>query len=73
PAHKSILVRNFLAKNSTNLVLQATRDFFFSRSKQSLRGCHFEPIEATKRNSLNELKPIPETKFRQCSVEWKKR
>jgi len=59
--------RNFSAKNSTNIILQAPYspdltlcDFFLSpKFKLSLRGKRFESTEAVKEKSLKELKAIP--------------
>ena len=64
PAHSSLLVRNFLAKNNTVIVLQppyspdlAPCDFFlFPRFKRPMKGRRFATIEEIKTETLRELK-----------------
>lgn len=87
PAHSSMLVRDFLAKYSTNMILQAPYspnvtpcDFFlFLRLKLLLHGHRFESIkaietiEAIKRNSLRVLNTILEIHYQRCFEDWKKR
>lgn len=81
PAHTSMLVRDFLAKNCTNIVPQtpyssdvAPCDFFlFPRLKLPLRGTRFDSVDDIKRNSLSELKAIPKEAFSGAFEEWKKR
>ena len=71
PSHKAIIVKEFLAKNSTNIIEEppyspdmASTDFFlFSKLKLSLRGTHFQSIEGINKNSRRELKSIPENAF----------
>ncbi|KOC60422.1 hypothetical protein WH47_08492, partial [Habropoda laboriosa] len=68
PAHISMLVRDLLAKNSTNITSQASHSldqatyefFLLPRWKLPLRKRRFESSEIVKQNSLNELKAIPE-------------
>ncbi|CAK9827582.1 Mariner Mos1 transposase [Anthophora retusa] len=80
PSHTSILVREFLAKNSTNVIEQAPYssdmapcDFFlFPKLKLPLRGRRFESIEAIKENS-QELKALPSSAFKKCFEDWEKR
>lgn len=81
PPHTSLLVRDLLAKNAVNIVPHppyspdlAPCDFWlFSKLKRPLRGHRFEAIEEIKRESLRELKAIPEIEFSKCFEEWKKR
>ena len=78
PSHKAIIVNEFLAKNSTNIIEQppyssdmAPADFFFfPKRKLSLRGTRFQSIENIKENSRRELKSIPENAFKKCFYDW---
>jgi len=78
PSHKAIVVQEFLAKNSTNVIEQAPYspdmapcDFFlFPKLKLPLRGRRFESIEAIKENSLKELKAIPQWAYQRCMEDW---
>ncbi|XP_043260660.1 uncharacterized protein LOC122402146 [Colletes gigas] len=80
-SHTSILVREFLAKNSTNVIEQAPYssdmalcDFFlFPKLKLPLRGRRFESMEAIKENSQKELKALPSPAFKKCFEDWEKR
>ena len=81
PSHTALILREFFAKNSTNIVPQppyspylAPCDFWlFSKLKRPLRGNRFESIEDIKRESLRALKAIPEIDFNNCFEDWKKR
>nr|APL98296.1 truncated putative DD34D transposase [Bactrocera tryoni] len=81
PSHKAIIVNEFLAKHSTNIIEQAPYspdmapcDFFlFSTLKYPLRGTRFDSIEDIKTNSTRELKAIPESAYKKCFDDWKKR
>lgn len=78
PSHTSILVREFLTKNSTNVIDQAPYspdmapcDFFlFPKLKLPLRGRRFESIEDIKQNSQKELKVIPKRAYQKCFNDW---
>ena len=78
PPHKAIVVQEFLAKNSTNVIEQAPYspdmapyDFFlFLKLKLQLRGRRFESIEAIKENSLKKLKAIPQRAYQRCMEDW---
>lgn len=78
PSHTSTIVREFLAKNSTNIIDQAPYspdmapcDFFlFPKLKLPLRGRRFESIEVIKENSTKELKAIPESAYKKCFDDW---
>ena len=81
PAHSSLLVRNFLAKNNTFIMPQpsyspdlAPCDFFlFPRLKRPMKGRRFATIEEIKPESLRELKDIPQSAYEKCFEDWKKR
>ena len=78
PPHKAIIVNEFLAKNSTNIIEQpsyspdmAPADFFlFPKLKLLLRGTRFQSIEDIKKNSRRELQSIPENAFKKCFDDW---
>ena len=80
PAHSSLLVRNFLAKNNTVIMPQppyspdlAPSDFFlFPRLKRPMKGPRFATIEEIKTESLRELKDIPKSAYQKCFEDWKK-
>lgn len=75
PAHSAIILREFLTKNSVNIVPQppyspdlVPYDFFlFSRLKNLLRGHHFESIEEIQWKSNKALKAIPRSAYE----DWK--
>ena len=79
PSHTASILREFFAKNATNIVPQppyspdlALCDFWlFSKLKRPLRGHRFESIEAIKGESLKALRSIPESDFAACFEEWK--
>ena len=81
PAHSSLLVRNFLAKNNTVIMPQppyspdlAPCDFFlFPKLKRPMKGRRFATIEEIKTESLRELKDIPKSAYQKCFKDWKKR
>lgn len=81
PAHTSLLVREFLAKNNTVTMPQppyspdmAPCDFFlFPKIKRTLKGRRFTSIDDIKSASLKELKAIPKIEFEKCFDDWKKR
>jgi len=78
PSHKAIIVNEFLAKISTNIIEQspyspdmAPANFFLlPKLKLSLRGTRFQSIEDIKENSRWELKSIPENAFKKCFDDW---
>jgi transposase len=69
PTHSSFLVRNFLAKNETTVVLQppyspdlAPADFFlFPKLKSTLNGRRFDTFDEIQKNLMKELFTIPES------------
>lgn len=81
PSHKAIIVQEFLTKNSTQVIEQAPYspdmapcDFFlFPRLKLLLRGRRFESIEDIQKNSLKELKALPQSAYEKCMEDWIKR
>ena len=81
PAHTSLLVRPFLAKNNTVTMPQppyspdmAPCDFFlFPKIKKTLKGRRFTAIYDIKSASLKQLKAIPKIEFEKCFEDWKKR
>ena len=81
PSHTALVLREYLAKNSTNIVPQppylpdlAPCDFWlFSKLKRPLRGHRFDSIEEIKAESKRELMAIPEDEYKQCFENWKKR
>ena len=81
PAHTSMLVRDFLAKNKTVIMPQppyspdlAPADFFlFPKLKTPMKGKRFAAIEEIKEKSKQELLAIPKSAFQKCFEDWKKR
>ena len=73
-SHKAIIVYEFLAKNSTNIIEQppyspdmAPADFFlFRQLKLPLLGTLFQLVEDIKENSRREMKSIPENALKKC-------
>ena len=78
PFHKAIIVNEFLAKTSANIIEQppyspdmAPADFFlFPKLKLPLRGTRFQSIEDITENSRRELKSIPENAFKKFFDDW---
>ena len=74
PAHTSMLVREFLAKNKTVIMPQppyspdlAPADFFlFPKLKTPMKGKRFATIEEIKEKSKQELLAIPKSAFQKC-------
>lgn len=81
PAHRSLLVTEFLAKHATVILPQppyspdlSPADYFlFARLKKPLKGRRFESIEDIKQNSQMALKAIKKNEYKKCFEEWKKR
>src|SRR5215469_3884082 len=81
PAHASLLIREFLAKQETIVVPQspyspdlAPADFFvFPKLKSTLKGRQFQTVEEIKENSLQDLRAIPQNTFQDAFQNWKKR
>jgi len=81
PSHRAHVVTEFKTKNSINTIDQppyspdlAPADFFlFPKLKLPLRGHRYESIEDIKENSTRELKKIPESAYKTCFEDWKKR
>ena len=76
PSQKTIIVNEFLATNSTNIIEQPPYshdmvpvDFFlFPKLKLPLRGTCFQSKEAIKENSRWELKSIPENALKNVLI-----
>jgi len=81
PAHASLLIREFLAKQEMIVVPQppyspdlAPADFFlFPNLKSTLKGHRFQTIEEIKENSLQNLRAILQNTFQDAFQNWKKR
>ncbi|KAG5323528.1 MOS1T transposase, partial [Acromyrmex heyeri] len=81
PAHTSLLVREFLAKNNTLMMPQppyspdlAPCDFFlFPQLKRPMKGRRYATIEEIKTASKEELNKITKNDFLKCFEDWKKR
>ena len=80
PAHTSLLVREFLAKNNTVTMPQPPYspdmgpcDFFlFQKIKRTFKARRFTAIDDIKSASLKKLKAIPKIEFEKCFEDWKK-
>ena len=76
--NSSLIVTEFLAKHETTVIAHpphstdlAPSDFFlFPKLKYPLQETRHELIEATKRNSLKELKTIPAEAYKKCMENW---
>ena len=81
PAHTSLLVREFLAKNNTVTMPQlphspdmAPCDFFlFPKTKITLKRRRFTAIDDIKSASVKEPKAALKIEFEKCFEDWKKR
>jgi len=81
PAHASLLIREFLAKQDTIVVPQPPYSpdlapaafFLFPKLKSTLKGRRFQTIEEIKVNSLQDLRAIPQNTFQDAFQHWKKR
>ena len=80
PAHASLLIREFLAKQETIVVPQppyspdlAPADFFlFPKLKSTLKGRRFQTKEEIKENSLQDLRAIPQNTFQNWKKRWER-
>jgi transposase len=80
PAHASLLIRSYLAKYQTSVVLHppyspdlAPADFFlFPTLKTTLKGRHFQTIDEMQENAIRELHAITESVFQEAFQQWKK-
>ncbi|UYV78520.1 hypothetical protein LAZ67_16001878 [Cordylochernes scorpioides] len=81
PAHTSLLVRDFLAKNNTLMMPQppyspdlAPCDFFlFPKLKRPMKGRRYATLDEIKTASKEELKKIFKNVFLKCFEDWKNR
>ncbi|UYV61861.1 hypothetical protein LAZ67_1006871 [Cordylochernes scorpioides] len=81
PAHTSLLVRDFLAKNNTLMMPQppyspdlAPCDFFlFPKLKRPMKGRRYATFDEIKTASKEELKKKKKKDFLKCFEDWKNR
>ncbi|UYV62563.1 hypothetical protein LAZ67_2001108 [Cordylochernes scorpioides] len=81
PAHTSLLVHDFLAKNNTLMMPQqpyspdlAPCDFFlFPKLKRPMKGRRYATLDEIKTASKEELKNIFKNDFLKCFEDWKNR
>ncbi|UYV76619.1 hypothetical protein LAZ67_14001482 [Cordylochernes scorpioides] len=81
PAHTSLLVSDFLAKNNTLMMPQppyypdlAPCDFFlFPKLKRPMKGRRYATLDEIKTASKEELKKILKNDFLKCFEDWKNR
>ena len=81
PAHTSLLLRKFLAKNNTLMMPQPSYspdltpcDFFlFPKLKRPMKGRRYATIEEIKAASKKQLNKITKNNFLKCFEDWKKR
>ncbi|UYV74896.1 hypothetical protein LAZ67_12001710 [Cordylochernes scorpioides] len=79
PAHTSLLVRDFLAKNNTLMMPQPPYspdldpcDFFlFPKLKRSMKGRRYATLDEIKTASKEELKIFLKNDFMKCFEDWK--
>ena len=70
-SHKAIIVNEFLAEHSTNIIEQPPcSPNMAPKLKLPLRGTRFQSIEDIKENSRRQLKSIPENAFKKCFDDW---
>ena len=80
PAYASLLIRKFLSKHETPVVLQppyspdlSPADFFlFPKLKSSLKGRRFQTAEEIKENSIRDLRAVLQNTFKDAFQNWKK-
>ncbi|UYV85140.1 hypothetical protein LAZ67_X004709 [Cordylochernes scorpioides] len=81
PAHTSLLVRDFLAKNNTLMMLQPPYSpdlapcdlFLFPNLKRPIKGRRYATLDEIKTASKEELKKILKNDFLKCFEDWKNR
>ena len=74
PAHNTLGIQEFLAKNNIVVLEQppyspdlAPCDFFlFPKLKEVIKGTHFQDSEAIKTAMMRELQAIPQESFQEC-------
>jgi len=80
PGHASLLIRSYLAKHQTSIVLHppcsldlAPADFFlFPNLKTTLKECYFKTTEEIQENAIRELCAMTESVFQKEFQQWKK-
>ena len=78
PSYKAIILNEFLAKNSTNIIekppyspdIARAAFFLFPKLKLQHRGTRFQSIEDIKEIPRRELKSIWENAFKKCFDDW---
>ena len=81
PAHASLLIRSYLAKHQTSVMLHpphspdlAPTDFFLSsKLKTTLKGRRFQTTEEIQENAIREPRAITEGAFQEAFQQRKKR
>lgn len=81
PAHTSLLVRQFLAKNRMTTLPHppyspdlAPSDFFlFPRMKRGMKGLRFHDVAEVKEKTTEQLAAITEDEFKKCFQQWNHR
>ncbi|UYV68154.1 hypothetical protein LAZ67_5003213 [Cordylochernes scorpioides] len=81
PAHTSLLVRDFLAKNNTLMNTQPPYSpdlapcdlFLFPKLKKPMKGRRYATLDEIKTASKEELKKILKNDFLKCFEDWKNR
>ena len=78
PAHTSLLVREFLAKNNTIMLPQPSyssdlpfRDVLFPKPKRPMKGRRYVTIQEIKTSSKEQLNKITKNDFLKCFEHWK--
>ncbi|UYV78687.1 hypothetical protein LAZ67_16002391, partial [Cordylochernes scorpioides] len=81
PAHTSLLVRDFLAKNNTLMMPQPPYSpdlapcgiFLFPKLKRPMKGRRYATLDEIRTASKEELKKIFKNDFLKCFKDWKNR
>lgn len=81
PAHSSLLVPEFLARNSITTLDHpphsydlAHCDFFlYPKYKMDTRGQHWDDIETIKRDMTGQMRSLTSKDFKGCFDQWKRR
>jgi len=77
----ALLSRAFLTKHEATIVpqppyspdLAPTDLFLFPKLKSSLKGRRFQTVEEVEKNSIRDLRAIPQNTFQDALQNWKKR
>ena len=76
---KALILRDFFAENSTNIISQPPYSsdlapcnyWLFSKKKRPLRRHRFESIEEIQEKAKMTLKSIPSDEYKKCFEDWK--